>query len=122
MVPQPVCSQCDGTLVGTTCASCDGVPLRRVLGVGLDSRSLGKPPTDECQSGLELDSQLYRTNTLQMSTNSKMAAIQSHGLAGDGTFAPHLGQNGLPGSPAALQFRQIMAGFCDGLDFRTVQL
>jgi len=44
------------------------------------------------------------------------APIQSHGLAGDGSLEPHLGQNGLPGSPAALQFGQSIEPFCDGLN------
>ena len=69
-----------------------------------------------------LDSQLYLTSALHKRANSKTAPIQSHGLAGDGSLAPHLGQNGLPGSPAALQFRHIMSGVCAESDSRIVQI
>jgi hypothetical protein len=47
---------------------------------------------------------------LQNNTNRKTAPIQSHGLATDGSLAPHLGQNGPLGSTAALHFRQVIAG------------
>jgi hypothetical protein len=59
--------------------------------------------------GKLVGAEILSITALQSSTNSKIAPIQSHGLAADDSLVPHLGQNGLPGSPTALHLRQIMS-------------